>query len=407
MRKITMVQYGCGKMSKYTLRYALEKGLKVVGAFDIDENKIGTDIGDFLGLDKKLNVKIKGADEFDKFLQTHEVDVAIVTTTSIFSENYPIYEICAKNGVNVISTCEEAFYAQNSSPKLVKKLDKLAKESGCTICGSGYQDVFWGNLISVIGGATHKITKIKGKSSYNVEDYGISLAKVHGAGLSQKDFETQIAINDEISDEERKKLINSGKFAPSYMWNVNGWLASKLGLHVKRQTQKKVPQIAKAKIYSSTLDMTIPKGYCTGMSAVVTTETKEGIVIESECIGKVYDKNEFDCNDWTIEGEPSTRVVIERPSTVELTCATVINRIPEVLVAEPGYTTTEQMPENIYKAFNIDKYLEEVSCCDDSYHDHCHGDCEHDDCGCGSENCHCGDDCKCGDDCHCGDDCDC
>ena len=38
---------------------------------------------------------------------------------------------------------------------------EIAKENGCTICGSGYQDVFWGNLISVIGGATHKIIKIK------------------------------------------------------------------------------------------------------------------------------------------------------------------------------------------------------------------------------------------------------
>ena len=50
------------------------------------------------------------------------------------------------------------------------------------------QDVFWGNLISVLAGATHKITKIKGKSSYNVEDYGIALAKAHGAGLSKKEF---------------------------------------------------------------------------------------------------------------------------------------------------------------------------------------------------------------------------
>ena len=87
-----------------------------------------------------------------------------------------------------------------------------------------------------------------------------------------------------------------------------------------------------------------------------------------------YDKNEFDCNDWTIMGEPNTRVVIERPSTVELTCATVINRIVEVLCAEPGYTTTDQMPENIYKAFNLDKYVEIVDDCGcgcDGEH-HCH-----------------------------------
>ena len=372
MNKINMIQFGCGKMSKYTMRYALEKGVNIVGAFDINPDLIGKDISFVMETKKNTGVKIQDAKTLDKFLKNNQVDVAIVTTTSLFSENYPIYEICAKNGVNVISTCEEAFYAQNSSPALVEKLNQIAEENYCTICGSGYQDVFWGNLISVLGGATHKITKIIGKSSYNVEDYGISLAKVHGAGLSQKDFEKEIAASDNITDKERQKLIKEGKFLPSYMWNVNGWLASKLGLTVKKQTQKTVPQIAKKDIFSSTLNMTIPKGYCTGMSAIVTTETKEGIIIESECIGKVYDKDEFDCNDWTIEGEPKTRVVIERPSTVELTCASVINRIPEVLVAMPGYTTTDKMPENIYKAFNLDEYVEFADC----------------DCGCG-EGCDC------------------
>ena len=133
------------------------------------------------------------------------------------------------------------------------------------------------------------------------------------------------------------------------MWNVNGWLASQLGLHIKRQYQTCVPQIAKSKIFSSTLNMTIPKGNATGMSAVVTTETEEGITLETECIGKVYDKTEFDCNDWTIEGEPSTRVVIEKPSTVELTCATVVNRIPDVIAAPAGYYTTEKMIKNEFR----------------------------------------------------------
>ena len=373
-----MVQYGCGKMSQYTIKYALEKGLKVVGAFDIDKNKIGKDISSLIGQEKKLNVKIQDAKEFDEFLKTHDVDIAVITTTSVFAENYPAYVICAQNGVNAISTCEEAFYAQNSNPKLAKKLDKLAKENGCTICGSGYQDVFWGNLISVIGGATHKITKIIGKSSYNVEDYGISLAKVHGAGLTKEQFKKQINEPENITDEELKKQISSGKFAPSFMWNVNGWLCAKLGLHVESQTQKSVPQIAEEDIYSKTLDMTIAKGYCTGLSAVVTTKTKEGVTIISECIGKVYGPNDYDCNDWTIEGEPTTRVVIERPATAELTCATVINRIVEVLCAQPGYTTTDQMPENIYKAFNLDKYIEFVDCNDEGCgHEHC--DCHHHD----------------------------
>ena len=290
MNKIKVVQYGCGKMSKYTMRYVFEKGAKVVGAFDISEDVIGKDIGEIIGNEKLYKVKVQDAKNFEKFLISHEVDIVIVTTMSLLADCGDALLTCAKCGVNAITTCEEAFFPQNSNPKLFEKINELALENECTICGSGYQDVFWGNLISVLAGATHKIDTIKGKSSYNVEDYGISLAKVHGAGLSPEEFEKEVASHDNISEKEREELIKKGKFAPSYMWNVNGWLCSKLGLHVVSQTQKSVPQIAKQDLYSSTLEMTIPKGHCTGMSAVVTTKTKEGITIESECIGKVYDK---------------------------------------------------------------------------------------------------------------------
>ena len=357
MSKITMIQYGCGKMSVYTMRYALEKGVKIVGAFDIDESKIGKDISEIIGAKKKVGVKIDHAKNFDAFLKKVKPDVAVITTMSLIVDVEDALAICAQNGVNAITTCEEAFYPQNSNPAIFAKLDKVAKEKGCTICGSGYQDVFWGNLITTIAGATHSITKIQGKSSYNVEDYGIALARAHGAGLTTEEFDKEVASADNISPAAREKLIKNGTFMPSYMWNVNGWLCSKLGLTIKSQTQKCVPHIAKSKLHSDTLKMDIKKGQCTGMSAVVTTTTKQGITIETECVGKVYDKKEFDCNDWTIIGEPNTQVTINRPSTVELTCASCINRIPDVINAPSGYTTTEKMATNTFKVLPLEKYI--------------------------------------------------
>ena len=223
--------------------------------------------------------------------------------------------VCAELGINAITTCEEAFYPFNSSPKLTDEIDSLAKKNNCTITGSGYQDAFWGNLISTLAGATNKITKIKGSTSYNVEDYGIALAEAHGAGLTLNEFDEKIASVDKITDEERNKMINDGVYQPSYMWNTNGWLCDKLGLTVEKQTQECIPQIASDDIYSSTLDRTIKKGDATGMSAKVTTTTKEGVVSETECIGKVYNKDEFDSNDWEVYGDPDTHMIINRPAT--------------------------------------------------------------------------------------------
>ena len=132
-------------------------------------------------------------------------------------------------------------YAKNSNPSVFHELDVLAKSYNVTITGCGYQDVFWGNLITVLAGSTHNITKIKGSSSYNVEDYGIALAEAHGAGLTLEEFESTIASADNITDKEREKIINERKFNPSYMWNAAGWIADKMGLTAIRLTQKCEP----------------------------------------------------------------------------------------------------------------------------------------------------------------------
>ncbi|MDR1941569.1 MAG: hypothetical protein LBQ47_04515 [Endomicrobium sp.] len=355
-RKVKAAQYGCGKMSVYTMRYVYEKGGEIVSAFDVRPEVIGKDIGDIIGGGKK-GVIVRDAKEAETVFSKDKPDICIITTMSLMQDLKTAFLICAKTGVNAISTCEEAFYPQNSSPALTKEIDDLAKKNNCTICGSGYQDVFWGNLITVLSGATQTITKIKGKSSYNVEDYGIALAKAHGAGLDLETFEKEIASADRVSDEERQKVIESGSYLPSYMWNVNGWLCDKLGLTILRQTQKTVPQTYSKDLKSSTLAMTVPAGHATGMSAVVTTETKENITIESECIGKVYAPEEFDCNDWTLIGEPSTQVIINRPATVELTCATVVGRIPDVINAAAGYVSTDKMPAPQYRTKPLNEYV--------------------------------------------------
>ena len=355
-RKLRIAQYGCGTMSVYTMRYAIEKGADIVCAFARSPHTIGKDVGEIAGLGK-TGVLVQNSKDAVTILKEKKPDACIIATASLMQDLKRPFMDCAESGVNAITTGEEAFYPWNSSYKTTQLLDELARKNGCTLCGSGYQDVFWGNLITTLAGATHTIKKIIGKSSYNVEDYGIVLAKAHGAGLSLADFEKEIAAADQISGAERTAMIEQEAFLPSYMWSANGWLCAQLGFKVKEQSQRCVPQTHDKELRSETLQMTIPAGNATGMSAVVTTITEEGIVIEAECIGKVYAAGEFDQNVWTIQGEPNTEVIINRPATVELTCATIVNRIPDLIAAAPGFTTTEKMPTNAFRARDLSFYV--------------------------------------------------
>ena len=340
MERVRVIQYGCGKMGQVTLRYLVEKGCEIVGAIDTDPALVGRDAGDVAGLGRRLNVPVRT--DAEAVFAECDAHVAIVAVGSLMDDMYPHFERCARHGVNAISTCEEAFYPWTTSPALTSRLDVLAKQHGCTLTGSGYQDVYWGNLITTLAGSSHCINRIEGVSSYNVEDYGIALARVHGVGLTPEAFQREIA--------EATAL-------PSYMWNACEWLAAQLGLTIASISQKQVPILAQSDTPSRTMGRTIRAGEALGMSAVVTLVTRQGPVIESQCIGKVYLPGETDRNDWVLRGEPDTFVQISRPSTVELTCASVVNRVPDVIAAPAGFVTSEKMPPAAYRAWPMHFYL--------------------------------------------------
>lgn len=341
MSKIRIIQVGCGKMSRYTMRYAIEKGYEVVGAYDINKDIIGHSISSVYP-EVKTNVTISDVSSLSD-LEEKFADIAVIETMSLLNDIKDVARILLSKKINVISTCEEAFFAENSNPTIYRELDIIAKANNVTMTGCGYQDVFWGNLIYTLAGSTHKMTKIKGSSSYNVEEYGIALADAHGVGLNPTEFDENIASVDNISDDARNILINQGEFLPSYMWNTVGWLADKFNLHIVDIKQRCVPIIAKEDVYSSTLGKEIKSGNALGMSAIVTATTKENIKLEAECIGKVYTGEDVDLNEWTIFGEPDTSVVIRKPQTVELTCADIINRLVDVINAKPGFVPTSKM----------------------------------------------------------------
>ena len=108
-RKLRIAQYGCGKMSVYTMRYAIEKGAEIVCAFGRSPHSIGRDIGEIAGVGK-TGVLVQDSKDAGAILKKMKPDACIITTASLMQDLKGVFMDCAESGVNAITTGEEAFY---------------------------------------------------------------------------------------------------------------------------------------------------------------------------------------------------------------------------------------------------------------------------------------------------------
>jgi 4-hydroxy-tetrahydrodipicolinate reductase len=72
----------------------------------------------------------------------------------------------------------------------------------------------------------------------------------------------------------------------------------------------------------------------------------------------VYGPGESDLNEWIVRGEPDElRLRNDHVPTRLATCTQVINRIPDVINAAPGFVTVAELPRLRYRHFPLHAYL--------------------------------------------------
>lgn len=342
-RKIKIFICGVGNLGKLISKYSIIKGCEIVGFYDVNIKKI-----DFINELLFNCARIDNIKELKKILKQSKPDVCIVTTSYLLKLDKEIYDICIGLGINVLTTCEEAFFPFISDPAFANELDSKAKLNNCTIIGTGFQDIYWGQLVSVLSASLNDLALIKGKSYYNIDECNEETNLNHGVGLEIEEYKIRIQSNDSETD-----------FIPSFMWNVNAWICSKLELDILKSVQKRKPVIAKQDIYSKGLKKQIKIGQVIGTDTVVETITKEGIKIKASTVGMIFNKYNKAKTIWNLNGSSNVNIKLSSINAAELTASTTVNRIPDVINSQAGFITTDKLNELLYRNKNLNLYIKE------------------------------------------------
>ncbi len=85
--------------------------------------------------------------------------------------------------------------------------------------------------------------------------------------------------------------------------------------------------------------------------------TREDLHLVGENTLRLFRDGEEEFKEWLIQGEPDLKIRATRLDTAFTTASQSINRIPDVINAEPGYVTLEQLPKLTFKQKALNEYV--------------------------------------------------
>lgn len=324
-RPVKVVIYGIGAMGALSTRLLVDRGAEIVGAIGRSPEKVGKDLGLVVGLGRSLGVSIEADAEA---VLRRGADIAVVCVGSYLEMMHDHFAACLRNGVNVVTIEEESVYPWTSDPERAQSLDALAKANEVTLAASGAQDVFWLNLVTTLLGASHRIDKVIGRSVWNVDDYGPEVANHLHVGRRKADFENHVATHGWPEFVARQTLEA---------------MAAQVGLTPKTIRSAVEPVTSEEVVHCQSLGADIEPGSLIGTIDLTELITQEGPRFEFTMEGRVLVEGEQDSNEWRVVGEPELELKNDGVPTRFVTCSTLINRIVDVIKAQPGLLSLDRL----------------------------------------------------------------
>lgn len=184
---IRVLQWGLGAMgSGIAKNLSTKEGIEIVGAVDRNEQLVGKDLGDFLGVEE-MGIAI--SNDVDQVIEETYPDLAVIATHSFMEVVFDHIMKCVENKINVVTIAEEMAYPFDSNPEQAEIIDKMARKNGVTVLGTGVNPGFvLDQLILNMTGACLKVDKIKAQRVNDLSPFGKTVMETQGVGTTVEQF---------------------------------------------------------------------------------------------------------------------------------------------------------------------------------------------------------------------------
>ena len=318
--------YGLGPIGAAVARQIVSrKGFQIVGAVDIDRAKIGLDLGDVIGLGKKLKIRV--TNDAAGAIKSGKPDVAVLCTSSSLKNVMPQIEGVLKKKVAIVSTTEELSYPVGKNRALAKKIDALARKAKVAVVGTGVNPGFAMDALPItLTGICERVDSIRVDRIQDARSRRLPFQQKIGSGLNTEQFAAKV----------KDGSVRHVGLAESVQM-----IADAMGWKLDKVTDEIHPKIADKGVESELI--AVDPGYVCGIIQDGIGYSKGKAVVTLHMEAYLGAPESYDA--VSVEGNPNINSRITGGLHGDIaTAAITVNSIPKILRVAPGLRTMADMP---------------------------------------------------------------
>ena len=341
-KPIRVAQFGIGPIGHECIRTILAKedtGLvKLVGAIDVDAEKVGKDVSEIVGLSEQTGIVV--GDDAGTVIRQNNPDVILHTTSSFLDNVHEQLAQCLREGVCVVSSTEELSYPYDRHPELSVELDNLARTHGVAAVGTGVNPGFAMDTLALVAtGVCSDVTELHVERVVDAGKRRLPLQKKVGAGLAVDEF---------------AELKATGRFGHIGLRESLLFVAHGLGWSLDQIDETLEPVVAVRDV--ETLHLRVAKGRVAGIHHSIAGYVAGAAILTLDL--KMFVGAQEPHDGVRVSGLPPIDLVIREGIFGDTaTVAALVNAIPLVMESKPGLHTMMDLP--IPRAFATTPILQE------------------------------------------------